>query len=133
MLTTAQALDFPLSTKVFEHPADEIDANSGARLLNIRDPKRILSPLDGRQGEFRFGASGRGGLPYSPLEFLISIEQGVEDEIDIRPRVVFALVPAQRALVKCFVIAILVLFDQPFKADVAADLITQMAGLPRSG
>jgi hypothetical protein len=48
-----------------------------------------------------------------------------------RPGIMLALVPAPRTVLQGFVIAVLVLFDEALKADVAADLQTQRVALPQ--
>jgi hypothetical protein len=55
------------------------------------------------------------------FKFTISVFENGKNVIDIRPWVMFAFMPALRALLKCFVIAFLVLFNQPFQADIAAN------------
>ena len=56
------------------------------------------------------------------LEFLARLREDEEQEIHRRPRVVFALVPALGTLFEDFVVALLVLLDEAFEADVAARL-----------
>ena len=60
------------------------------------------------------------------LKFFARLRQGVEQEIDRWPWVVFALVPALRALFEDFIVTFLVLFDKPFEADVAAHFQSAM-------
>ena len=53
------------------------------------------------------------------LELLIRLLERVEQEIDVVPWIVLALVPTVRAELQDFVIPLLVLLDQSFQANVA--------------
>lgn len=63
------------------------------------------------------------------FEFPICALDDKKYVVDIRPGVVFALVPALGALLKGFVITLLVLFNEPLQTDIAADLDPQMVAL----
>ena len=57
---------------------------------------------------------------------------GLEDKqeiVDIGPGIMFPVMPAVRALLQRFVIAVFVLLDKPLKADIAPHLITKMVTL----
>jgi hypothetical protein len=49
--------------------------------------------------------------------------------VHVRPWIVAALVPSLGALLQRFVVALLVLLDQPFNAEVTIDLKTQVISL----
>lgn len=53
-------------------------------------------------------------------------EKGV---IDVRPGIMFALVPAMGALLQGFVVPFLVLLNETLQTDVSADLESQMVAL----
>jgi hypothetical protein len=52
-----------------------------------------------------------------------------KDVVDVWPRVMLARMPPLRALFKRFVIAVFVLLDNPFEADIATDLIAEVIEL----
>ena len=60
------------------------------------------------------------------LKLLARLREDKEQEIQRRPGVVFALVPASGALLQDFVIAFLVVFDDAFEADIAPRLDAAM-------
>lgn len=81
-----------------QHGADQINADTRTGVLNVGHAEGGALPGDGRLDERGFLAARTLDLAESAFEFLTCLRQGVEEEIDCRPGIVFAFVPTLRAL-----------------------------------
>ena len=75
------------------------------------------------------GAARRIGLADTLGKFAVGAFQDSQNIVDIRPRIVVALMPALGALLQSLVVTVLALFNQPLQADVAPDFVTRLVGL----
>src|SRR4051812_38799453 len=96
--------------------ADPVAANTGTGALEVADAETPLLPSDRLADELGLGTERLDGFADTLLELRVGLLQNPQRVVDERPRVVCSLVPALRALLECFVVAILVLLDEPFQA-----------------
>jgi hypothetical protein len=97
--------------------------------LKFGNAKTATCPVNGAQNEIRLFPSRALKLPETRFKLPVCGLDNEKNIIDVRPRIVFALVPAVGALLKSFVVPLLVLFDEAFQANVSADLESQVVGL----
>src|SRR5262249_7660682 len=109
-----------------ELAANPVPADAGTGPFEVRKAKGALLRTDGLEDEGRLGPPRRAGLAHGPLELPAGVQQGVKNEVDVRPGVVPALVPGLRTLFQGLVVAFLVVLDESLQADVTAHLVPQM-------
>src|SRR5439155_16433784 len=109
--------------------ADQIRADARTLPLEVGHAKCSLRLPDRSSDEFRLLSSRRSRLSETFLELLISGLENEQREIDVRPRIVSAIVPAPRTEFERLVVAMLMLLDQPLEADVPPDVVAEMVGL----
>src|SRR5882672_10101612 len=79
--------------------------------------------------ELRLLSSRRSRLSETFLELFVGGLEDEQNEIDVRPRIVSAIVPAARTQFERLVVAILIRLDKAFEADVPPDVVAQTVGL----
>ena len=79
------------------------------------------------------GAALEGGSPQSDalLEFAISVAENEKEVTNVRPRVVFPLVPPVGANLERLVVAFYAVLDQALETDIPADSIPDLATLEK--
>jgi hypothetical protein len=91
--------------------------------------ERTRKFLDGSDYYLRFCAARTFHLANPLLELTISCLKDIQNIVYVRPGVMFAFVPAFGAQFQCLIIAIFILFDKTFKADITAHIISKMVRL----
>lgn len=94
MLAAAEAFDFVGLPHLFEHLAVHVQTDFGALLVEFCDVERLLETGDGQTDSLRFLAKRESGVLVLALELLVECLEGEEQVVDVRPGIVFALVPA---------------------------------------
>src|SRR5207244_3153223 len=106
-----------------------VEADARTLPLEVGHAKRPLRLPDRSGDELRLLSSRRSRLSETFLELLVGGLENEQSEIDVRPRIVSAIVPATRTQLERLVVAILMLLDKPLEADVPADLVAEMVRL----
>src|SRR5882762_914809 len=106
--------------EIAEQAPDHIAANGGTKPLEIRDSELAGDRLNRMFHHFSLGSTRAFYLSEPLLKFFAGQRKNKKQEIDSRPGIVFALVPALGALFQHFVVSLFVFFDDAFEADVAA-------------
>ena len=83
---------------MLQHLANQIEAYTWTGSLNIRHAELAVLTSDGRFDERGFFAAWTLDLTESVFEFPVCLRQRVEEEIDRRPGIVLAFMPALRTL-----------------------------------
>lgn len=102
----------------------QIQPHTGTFGLQIGHTKGADLPFHRREDRCGLFTARRFEVVNAPLKLLVRLRENVEQVVQIRPRVVFAVVPAGGGLFERFVVALLVLLDQAFEADVASHFKT---------
>ncbi len=97
--------------------------------MQFGNTERTGSPANSLKHEACLFTFGTLKLAEALFEFPVCCFDDEKGVIDVRPGIVFALVPAVGALLKGFIVPFLVLFDETLQTDVSADLESQMVAL----
>jgi hypothetical protein len=129
VLATSKAFNLIFRQQIFQNAADQIHADVLAPVMKFGHAERTKTAVNGVKKKTRFLTLGTLKPAEALLEFPIGHLDGRKQVIDVRPRIVFALMPVLGTLRQGFVIAFLVLFDETLQAYIATDLEPQMVAL----
>lgn len=126
---TPEALHLALLPQALEHMTDHVHTDAGALPLKVGDTEVLWRPTDCIEDHLALFSPRHLELPEAVFELPVG---GLEDEeqiVQVGPGVVLSLVPAQGGLLQGLVVAVLVLLDDAFEADVPADLEAKVVAL----
>ncbi len=121
-----QHFQFSLCPPAVHDQPDGIAAHIWAKPLHIGNSKRADHVFKGIFHHFGFGTALR-SLPLSPiLEFAVSSSPDRKKVSEPRHNIMRFLMPTRGAGFQSFVVVLLGLLHDPFKADVSSDFVTVM-------
>ena len=95
-LTSPETLDATRCAQPLQGCADQVDADAGTLSLEVGHAKCPFRLSDRSSDKFRLLSSRRRRLSETFLELLVGGLENEQSEIDVRPRIVSAIVPAAR-------------------------------------
>src|SRR5262249_4730568 len=89
----SDALDLAVVPEILQHMPDHVYADSWALTLQVRNTEGACRSFNGTLDESPLFPAGGCSLANSPFELLVSVDQRIEQVIDVGPGLVFAFVP----------------------------------------
>ena len=125
----SKAIDVSRSLKISQNPAHHVPTYARTRPLKIGEREFRIKVFHGGFDHIGLRATGRLGPFQAFLKFFVGRLQNRQKVVDIRPGVLFSLMPPLRTFFQGFIVAFFVLLDEAFETDIAAHLVTELIAL----